>query len=301
MAFANSTADTVYRTVGVSGVSSLILTSAKAFESGAVVDKFSEVSFDYESKTMAIALAPESTLTVVAQVNACSGRQTGDLDEDCRTNLSDFGILAADWLKDNQMNASEVIDNYESYADTQALRSAYSDTTANVTLTLETGTVRSGSKSMKFAFNNGASPWYSIARHPVPDMDWNEYSHLSVWYNVQSNGGDLLKIKIVNKGGGELYTKDFGYVAAGQGWQEAAIDLHANLTPEQLRQVGRVDLMMLAGTYASGVVYFDDITLSNENSLCTELLSGDILPDCLVNLGDLAILGENWLMNTLIE
>ncbi len=307
MAFANSTAEPVSRTVGVSGVSSLVLTSAQAFEAGAIVDKFSELSFDYQSRSMEITLAPESTLTVVAQVNACTGRQTGDLDGDCRTTLSDFGILAADWLKDARIIAEDTVENYESYADSLELRAAYS-TTNNVTLSLETETVRGGSKSMKFAFNNGADPWYSITRYNVPGAvpnvsgaDWNEYSQLSVWYNVQANGGDLLKIKISNYWGSELYTADFGNVQAGQGWQEAVIDLHENLTSEQLQQVGRVDLMMLAGSYASGIVYFDEITLNTEDGLCSEELPGDLCPDCLINVSDLIILSENWLMNTWIE
>lgn len=307
MAFANSTADKVLRTVGVSGISSLILTSAQAFESGAIVDKFSEIDFDYESQSLAISLAPESTLTVVAQVNVCTGSITGDLNGDCRTNLGDFRILAADWLKDNRITGSDEVENYESYADSPELRAAYS-TTANVTLSLETAAVHGGSKSMKFAFNNGADPYYSITRYTVPGavmnvqgVDWNGYGSLSVWYNVESNGGDLLKIKINNYWGGELYTANFGNVQAGQGWQEAVIDLHANLTPEQLQQVGRVDLMMLAGSYASGVVYFDDIAVNNDSSICSEELAGDLCPDCVVNLSDVIMLSEHWLLNTLTE
>lgn len=298
LAFANCTAGAVSRTVGISGVSSLTIAAAKAFEAGAVIDKLSVISFNNPTRTMDITLAPESNLTVVCQIDTCSGPALGDLDRDCKIDLADFSILAGDWLKNNRLSpVSAVLDDYESYADTQALSASYSDTTVNVQLTLETQTVHSGTKSMRFVFNNGNSPYYSIARYSVPAVDWNQYSNLSIWYNVQSNGGDLLKIKIVNRSGAELYTEDFGLVQPGMGWQEAVINLHAKLTPQQLQQVGRVDLMMLAGSYRSGVLFFDDLTLNTTGSTCSEHLVGDIDQNCVVDIEDLVIMSENWLIN----
>lgn len=304
MAFANSTADTVCRTVGVSGVTSLAITSAMAFESGAIVDKTSEAVFDYAAGSLAITLAPESTLTIVAVVNECTVRTTGDLDGDCRTTLNDFSVVAANWLNDSRVVVEDKVEDYESYANTPDLQAAHAPT-ANVTISLETATVRSGDKAMKVAFHNGQSPYYAIARYNLPDTvsnDWNTYGELSVWYNVELNAGsERLKVQIVNTWGGTLYNQDFGVVQAGQGWQEAVIDLHAHLTPEQLEHVGRIDLIMSAGYGGQGVVYFDDIALYSESTGCSEEFSGDLWPDCIVDLRDLLILCENWLTCTLIN
>lgn len=304
LAFANSTADTVTRTVSVAGTDSFIITFAQAFESGAVIDKLSELSYDYDSDSMAVTLAPESTLTISAVVNACTVNRLGDLSGDCCTNLSDFGIMAAHWLRDDRTyTVQSSVDDFESYANSPDLQSVWSDTTANVTVSLDTTTVRTGNQSMKYVFDNGADPWWSKAGYYVPGVvwgssgvDWSDYSTLSVWYSVESNSGDSLKIKIVNCWGAELYTEDFGPVPAGYGWQEAAIDLAANLTPEQLQHVGRVDVMMLAGNYASGVLYLDDIRVHNDNHVCFGSTPGDVTSDCMVDLEDIAVLAENWLV-----
>ncbi len=308
LAFANSTANTVNRTVGVTGITSFTLTEAQAFESGAVVDRLSQVSFDYDSSSMDITLPPESTLTVAAVVNECTVNRMGDLSGDCWTNLSDFSIVGANWLRNDRSFVGESVDDFESYTSTPDLQADWSDTTANVTVSVNTTTVRSGNQSMKYEFNNGVSPGWSKSGYFLPGavwgssgVDWSDYSTLSVWYNVEINGGDDLKIKVVNYSGVGLYTEDFGNVPAGGGWQEATIDLAANLTPEQLQRVGRLDIMMLAGNYASGVIYFDDITVHNNSSICIGSAPGDVTSDCVVDFDDIEVLAENWLKCTLVE
>jgi len=180
--------------------------------------------------------------------------------------------------------AITVVQDYESYATTLELLNAHS-VTDNLTITLNTATVHSGTKAMKYAYNNGASPYYAIARYNVPGAvwqsygaNWNDYSKLSVWYYVEKNGGsEHLKIQLVNAWGTTLYNQDIGVVPAGLGWQEAVIDLHAHLTPAQLEHVGRIDLIMSAGNYGQGVVYFDDITLIPEPATLVLLGAGGLL------------------------
>jgi hypothetical protein len=307
LAFANSTAGTVNRTVGITGMTSFAITSAQAFESGAVVDKFSQVSFDYDLSTMDITLAPESTLTIAATVNECTAKTMGDVDGDCYTTLGDYSVVAADWLKDNNtvvVVEPEVIEDFESYADDAAMQTAWFDTTANVTVTVETTIVHNGSQSMKYDFANGSSPHWSKSGAVVPP-DWSDHDTLSIWYNVASNGGnDDLNIKIVDLWGGALYTENFGAVAAGGGWQEATIDLAANLTPAQLANVGKIDIMMLAGGYGAGTVYFDDIIAYNGSSsslVCSGEPDGDVNQDCVVDFSDILVLSDNWLRCVLIE
>jgi len=175
--------------------------------------------------------------------------------------------------------SAAIVQDYESYANTFELLGDHT-TSANVTISLNTTTVHSGDKSMKFAYNNGNDPWYAISRDIVPGAvwnnygaNWNEYDQLSVWYYVESNPGDVLKVQLVNAWGTTLYTHDFGVVPAGQGWQEAVINLHDHLTPSQLEHVGRIDLIM-KNKYASGVIYFDDITLTQIPEPATLALLG---------------------------
>ena len=161
---------------------------------------------------------------------------------------------------------------------------------------------------MKYEFNNGTSPGWSKAGYFLPGgvwgssgVDWRGYSTFSVWYNVESNGGDDLNIKIVNYWGSGMYTENFGNIPAGGGWQEATINLAANLTPSQLQTVGRVDIMMLAGSSASGVIYFDDMMVHNNTYTCLGATPGDATSDCIVDLNDVEALAENWLTCVLIE
>jgi hypothetical protein len=161
-----------------------------------------------------------------------------------------------------------IVQDYESYTNTLGLLNDHT-VTANLTISLNTTTVHDGAKSMKFAWNNGQSPYYAIARDLVPGAvwnsfgaNWNDFSELSVWYNVETkNGNDALKIQFVDAWGTTLYNHNFGNVVAGQGWQQAVINLHDHLTESQLNHIGRIDLIV-SGNYGNGVMYFDDMTLT---------------------------------------
>ena len=164
------------------------------------------------------------------------------------------------------------------YTDSAAMQAAWWDTTANVTVSVDTTTVHGGSKSMKYDFANGSSPWWSKSGATVPDAvwqnvpdDWSAYSELSFWYNVASNGGgDNLNVKIVDVWGGALHTENFGAVAAGGGWQEATIDLTGI---SGLANVGKIDIMMLSVGYGSGTLYIDDMTVGVPEPATMILLS----------------------------
>lgn len=302
LAFANSTSNTVNRTVGVTGITSFIVTSAQALESGELVDKFSQVSFDYDSSSMDVTLAPESTLTIVAVVNECTVKRMGDLDGDCRTTLGDYSMLAADWQKDNNLAQPEVIEDFESYDDTSSLISKWVPSD-NVNLVLDTTVVHNGTKSMRYQYNNGSSPYYSKVTHwiagPDSGVNWTGYDTLTLWFKCTAKK-EPLQVNIVNRYGANVLTVAYGTPNVGD-WTRWDIDI-TPISASEMAQIGRVDIFFTANWYGAGTVYFDDIAVYNSDDLvCSDKPAGDVNQDCIVDFNDILVLTENWLKCTLVE
>jgi hypothetical protein len=162
------------------------------------------------------------------------------------------------------------INDFESYANTLALKSEWTNT-ANLTLTLDTTTVHGGTKSMKYAYNNGASPYYAKTEYRLPGIewgvsgqDWTGTLSVSVWYKVAAKK-EPMWIKLVDCYGTNVYEQNFGNVPVGD-WTEAVLDLTVAdskghmITAAELSRIGRIDIVFPAQYYGSGTVYFDDIT-----------------------------------------
>jgi hypothetical protein len=302
LAFANSSADTVTRSVQVTGVTSLAITNALAFISGNVVDKLSEITYDYATNSMNISLPRESTLTVVMSLEECAARTGGDLNGDCKVTFADFAKAASDWMTDNRSPQSQVIEDFESYSDSASLTAKWVPT-ANVTLTLDASEFHSGGKSMKYQYNNANSPWYSRALHWVVGngigVDWSAYDTLTVWFKC-TVAKEPLQVNIVNKYGTNVLNVPYGTPSVG-GWTRWDIDL-TPIAASEKTQIGRVDIFFTANYYGAGTAYFDDISVSNSGALvCSQPIEGDVDGNCVVDFSDIKIIGDNWLNCTLIE
>ncbi|MFA5292171.1 MAG: hypothetical protein WC496_03960 [Phycisphaerae bacterium] len=303
LAFANSSASTVNRTISVQSVTSLSITSILAFQSGAVINKTSDFSYDFEAGNMAISLPPESTLTVIADINQCGGTAAGDLDSDCKVTFTDFTKVTADWLKDNRAESEgNVVEDFESYSDTAAMLAKWVPT-ANVVLTLDTSVVHSGSKAMKYSYNNGASPWFSKAMcYAAPSgsgVNWTGFDTLTLWFKCTVSK-EPMQVNVVNKNGINILTAPYGTPQVGN-WTKWDIDL-TSISPSELAQVGRVDIFFLGSINGAGTTYFDDISVRNSGSLqCSNTPAGDVNGDCVVNFEDIKVLSENWLQCFLVE
>jgi len=171
-----------------------------------------------------------------------------------------FVLVIAGWCSATTLN------DFESYADTLALKAEWTNT-ANLTLALATNppdpNVYGGLKSMRYSYNCGASPYYAKSEYRLPGVvwgvsgvDWRNEANLSFMYEV-TKVKEPLHIKIMDCYGAQLYDWNLGTVPVGP-WKEAVLDLQANLTQAQLYTVGRLDIVMIAVNYGTGIIYFDD-------------------------------------------
>jgi hypothetical protein len=165
------------------------------------------------------------------------------------------------------MSYATLINDFESYANTLALAGEWTKT-ANMTISLDTTYVHSGSKAMKYVSSNGSSPWYGKSEYRLPGIvwgtsgqDWTGMDTVSLWYKV-AGASDGLKVAIVDCYGSNLYVYDAGKMVIGD-WKQLNISL-ASLTPAQLSNVGRIDLVVSSINYGTNTVYFDDITVTPE-------------------------------------
>lgn len=302
LAFANSSANTVNRTISVQGVNSFTITSILAFQSGTVVNKTSDFSYDFEADSMTISLPRESVLTIVADIQ-CTAAEIGDLNGDCKITFADFAGVAGDWLKDNRTQSQgSVVDNFESYSDTAAMLAKWTPT-ANVALTLDTSVIHSGGKAMKYAYNCGISPYFSKAMfYAAPSgsgVDWTEFNTLTLWFKCTVRK-EPMQVNVVSKSGATVLQAQYGTPAVGD-WTNWDIDL-TTIPSNELAQIGRVDIFFLANDYGAGTVYFDDISVRNPGDFdCSGPLAGEVTSDCVVDFDDVKVLSKNWLECSLME
>lgn len=162
------------------------------------------------------------------------------------------------------------INGFEGYASTLALKGEWTNT-ANLTITLDTTTVHSGVNAMKYAYNDGASPYSAKTEYRLPGIvwgtsgqDWTDTTQVSFWYKVTAKK-EQMWFKLVDCFGNNVYEQNFGSVAVGD-WTEGILNLTVpdskgrSLTAYDMQHMGRIDICFPATYYGSGTVYFDDIT-----------------------------------------
>jgi hypothetical protein len=308
LAFANSTANTETRTIKVTGVANFSVTAIKAFDNNSVIDKTADFTYDFAAGSMTIELPAESTLTIAADVSECSASEIGDMDGDCKVTFSDFAKLASDWMTNTQSIQEEIIDDFESYTNDTILQSKWFNNTANVITTLNTIStyVHSGTKSLKYVYNNWNSPWWSKSERRLDGIvwgstgeDWTSYTTVSFWYYATSFTGTL-KFQIVDTYGTSITTYAVPSVVLNT-WINIKIDI-TGIADSSLVKVGRVDVLVTPSTYGTGTFYIDDISISNSNGIvCENAPNGDVTGDCSVDIKDLKIMSDNWLECTLLD
>ena len=161
--------------------------------------------------------------------------------------------------------------------------------------TMETEIVHGGDKSVPFMYDNNIAGFSEVTVNPADlpiGRDWTRANIKALTLHVHGSEDNL---------DGQLYVKvndvKQAQIAdlAGEFWQEVNIDLASfgvNLQSVTSLTIG------IEGTGSSGLVYIDDIRLYPSRCIPENVL-GDLTGDCIVDLEDIAVVADNWLISPL--
>ncbi len=218
-----------------------------------------------------------------------------------------------------------VIDDFDSYANSEALRTVWKDGEENGTwavVFLETDTARDGN-SMKYLYVNELSPYYSEADANMADLkmdsDWlsiDAEALLLYFYGEADNPVSEQMYVTVTDGANETATVLFDddpnalKQPVWHRWNIALQEFSSSNPDIDLSDVKKLTIGFGDGSEgSSGVVYFEDIQL--RTSRCAlmarseDFARADYAPpgtpysgDCVINLRELEMMANHWLMTS---
>jgi hypothetical protein len=216
-----------------------------------------------------------------------------------------------------------VLDNFESYASQAIFGNSwfeYYNWTGPSTCELVTTGVHSGSKALRWGYNNasaaGQYAWSELQYALPQPVDLSRYDVAHIWLKRDTgNSTELgLYFKFLNNGFELANIAAETAILAADGstslpantWSEWQIDLH-DLNYSYASGNGYTDLSqitnmtaVLIGTIGSeggtGFINVDDITLERFEK-CSVTLEADLNGDCKVNFADFSKFAVNWLIN----
>ena len=241
-----------------------------------------------------------------------------------------LNAMAQQWLGNDYLplEADNVWDNFEGFASQIALEDSWGLSsgsyanrgTATITLMNNSAAAHSGSKFLRFAYNNnfGTDSWTEFNRMFDSPVDMSKYNELHIWMNRQAGNSDeaIFYIKFYNGGLDESHIVVESWIVSAEGstysptgWTEWVIDLDSSdLTLWRNGVASKADLTDVQGFFfgvwsdsasgdlGSGVIDFDDIYLVNTVPNCgTNPPSMDLNGDCVVNFEDYSTLANFWM------
>jgi hypothetical protein len=199
-----------------------------------------------------------------------------------------------------------LVDDFEKYADTNALLASWSNGSTGATLSLATTGGHDKAKTMKFDYNNSGEPNYSEAQTADVDYDWTIAGVLAidVWYKGDANNAAEQMYAALEDSNGNpvavVANSDPNAIKSSD-WQVWRIKLTdfagVNLANVKKFYIGFGDRNNPAAG-GTGTVYFDDIRLYP--SRCIDKPLEDLNDDCVVDFKDFAIMAKNWLNSSSI-
>lgn len=193
---------------------------------------------------------------------------------------------------------TDAIDGFESYADTSELAAVWvaSDPT-NTGVTLETGTVHSGSQSMAIQCRKNQSPGDTITKDYGMGTDFSSYESLSFWI---FNNVDLTCIWQVNLIDTSANVASIQYNQPGAIWTNHDLSLSnfSNTIAMDWGNIRYVQFEMVSCTSSLHSAYVDDIELNGPaGEIEIEIIdfgsTAPISTDNIVSAGDVLTLDED--------
>jgi len=207
------------------------------------------------------------------------------------------------------------VDDFESYADNAAIAAKWPHNIPHIPpydyVFLETSNVQQGAKSMRFEYQNQFDPYLTEATYTfAAAQDWTKYGikGLSLAFRgVNENVEQLMRVRLEDASGkSAAVAHPYTYAVESDTWTQWDIALEQfSSAGVNLAAVKKIAIGFGNGTNSGqdlaskdrDVVYIDDLRLCPARCFNVDQLdlSGDINGDCVVDLKDLAIMGEGWL------
>jgi hypothetical protein len=199
------------------------------------------------------------------------------------------------------VDSNALVDDFEKYADSTAMLASWSNGSTGATLSLAATGGHIKAKTMKFDYNNSASPYYSEAQKIDADFDWTTAGVLAIdiWYKGAAGNAAVPMYAALEDNNSHpvaVITNSDPNAAKSADWQVWRIKLSdfagINLTNIKKFYIG-FGSRTAPVTGGAGTVYFDDIRLYT--SRCLNKPLEDLNNDCIVDFRDFAIMASNWM------
>jgi hypothetical protein len=207
------------------------------------------------------------------------------------------------------------VDDFESYADNAAIAAKWPHNIVHIPpydyIFLETSNVQQGAKSMRFEYQNQFDPYFTEATYTfAAAQDWTKYGIKAMslaFRGVNENVEQLMRVRLEDASGkSAAVAHPYTYAVESDTWTQWDIALEQfSSAGVNLAAVKKISIGFGNGTNSGqdlaskdrDVVYIDDLRLCPARCYNVDQLnlSGDINGDCVVDLKDLAVMGESWL------
>jgi lysophospholipase L1-like esterase len=211
------------------------------------------------------------------------------------------------------MDDHEVVEDFDSYADQNALEAVWS-LAGSTDITIEENVVQSG-KSMKYDYDTNSPPYYSEVfadtagsnKLPVDTQDWTSAGIAALTLHFSGDGTNTVEpmyvtLEDINNKSATVYYGDGGEDPndlKDPDWHEWNIVLSdfPSLNDVNLKSISKIYIGFgdEASPGSSGTVYFDNIQLYPTRCVASHAPVGDVDGDCSVNLVDVNLMGVDWL------
>jgi hypothetical protein len=164
--------------------------------------------------------------------------------------------------------------------------------------------VQSGRQSMPFDYNNTKSPYYSDAtRTFATPQDWTAYGvkALELWFMGKVDNNNVAPVYVTlqdSTGPSATVIHPDPNIVLQDAWQAWDIAL-SDFTGVDMTKIMKITIGVGDSTpRGTGTLYFDDIRLYPPRCFPKYGPAGDITGDCKVDIDDLAVLSDNWLLTS---